>query len=390
MPGPEVATSKRRTVATWFAPAGRADQEILVRQKKSVLEVPMLSEVLDHLHEMVLILNQHRQIVYANRRFTEFVGCADPTDVLNLRPGEALDCVHALAVDTPDGCGTSAFCRNCGVVRAILDAQNGQDSIEECVIDRKDRPEPVNLRVRTRPVQIGDEQFCLYAVEDISHEKRRRELERVFFHDIINIADGLRHGAELLKIAPAEKHDQIREYLGNGALRLLDEITSQRTLAAAERNELECYPVEVSVVAFLEDIQRLFDGHPIATDRHLVLARPIEERVIETDRGLLSRVVVNMIKNALEATPRGGTVKFGSAPAGEAVRFWVHNAGVISDDVAMQVFGRSFSTKGSGRGLGTYSMRLLGERYLNGRVTFTSDETKGTVFSAVIPLRRSA
>ena len=51
----------------------------------------------------------------------------------------------------------------------------------------------------------------------------------------------------------------------------------------------------------------------------------------------------------------------------------------------LQVFQRSFSTKGSGRGLGTYSMRLLTEHYLRGSVGFTSSAAEGTTFFASYP-----
>ncbi|MCP4426270.1 MAG: ATP-binding protein, partial [Chloroflexi bacterium] len=55
-------------------------------------------------------------------------------------------------------------------------------------------------------------------------------------------------------------------------------------------------------------------------------------------------------------------------------------------DVQLQVFQRSFSTKGSGRGLGTYSMKLLSERYLDGRVSFQSSLAEGTIFIGMYPL----
>jgi sensor histidine kinase regulating citrate/malate metabolism len=46
------------------------------------------------------------------------------------------------------------------------------------------------------------------------------------------------------------------------------------------------------------------------------------------------------------------------------------------------MFQRNFSTKdGMGRGLGTYSMKFLGEEILGGRVSFTSDPENGTTFS---------
>ncbi|MBK8046925.1 MAG: hypothetical protein IPK16_07250 [Anaerolineales bacterium] len=59
--------------------------------------------------------------------------------------------------------------------------------------------------------------------------------------------------------------------------------------------------------------------------------------------------------------------------------------GLDSADIQLQVFQRSFSTKGNGRGLGTYSMKLLTERYLQGEVGFVSTPESGTTFFARFP-----
>ena len=70
----------------------------------------------------------------------------------------------------------------------------------------------------------------------------------------------------------------------------------------------------------------------------------------------------------------------------EEVVFAVHNTEVMPEEVQLQVFQRSFSTKGQpGRGIGTYSMKLLGERYLGGKVSFTSQPSEGTTFRLAIP-----
>ena len=48
----------------------------------------------------------------------------------------------------------------------------------------------------------------------------------------------------------------------------------------------------------------------------------------------------------------------------------------------MQIFQRSFSTKpGAGRGVGTYSARLLTERFLGGELSFESEMGRGTTFT---------
>jgi sensor histidine kinase regulating citrate/malate metabolism len=74
------------------------------------------------------------------------------------------------------------------------------------------------------------------------------------------------------------------------------------------------------------------------------------------------------------------------AVEGDSVVFSVHNPAVMPRDVQLQMFQRSFSTKGSGRGLGTYSIKLLTERYLRGSVRFESRRDYGTTFYVRYPL----
>lgn len=369
---------------TYFAPPGRAPDMMVRRQGRLVCETALAAVTLDNLQEMVLVLNPERQIVFANRRFREVTGDKDP---IGLRPGEAIGCVYAMAETTPAGCGTSEFCRTCGAVNAILESQRSGTDIQECSIIRQDESDALNLRVRTTRLEMDDEMFTLFAVENISHEKRREELERIFFHDILNTAGAVRGLADVLEMAPPERQGEFRHRIALGASRLIDEINSQRLVAAAERNELACVPRSVSALGILSEILTLFEEHPSVHERRLVLKEGGEDCRLYTDRGLLSRVVVNMIRNALESTPPGGIVTVGCNCSETGVRFTVHNVEVMPGDVALQVFRRSFSTKGKGRGLGTYSMRLLGERYLKGRISFTSTTDEGTTFVAVFPHR---
>jgi signal transduction histidine kinase len=93
-----------------------------------------------------------------------------------------------------------------------------------------------------------------------------------------------------------------------------------------------------------------------------------------------------MVKNALEACSPGETVTVGCHKVYDYVRFWVHNRKHIPQKIQLQIFQRSFSTKGSGRGLGTYSMKLLSENFLQGRVSFESTAKDGTIFMGMYPI----
>ena len=176
--------------STQFAPAERASPEEIRRQSEyfgdgSALLIPIFNAAPD----VLAVLNKERQIVFANRGLSALLepGAETPT---GLRPGEALKCVHAF--DSERGCGTTEFCRTCGAVQAILDAQRGQAAVQECRIIRQNG-EALDLRVWATPVVVQGEQFTIIAVADISHEKRRQALEHIFFHDVLNTATGL-HG----------------------------------------------------------------------------------------------------------------------------------------------------------------------------------------------------
>ena len=122
----------------------------------------------------------------------------------------------------------------------------------------------------------------------------------------------------------------------------------------------------------------------------LTLDESSDDTPFEADPELLARALGNMVQNALEATPAGGVVKVWHTVGAGGPTFFVNNPGVMRERVASQVFKRSFSTKGNGRGLGTYGMKLLGERYLGGRVGFRSEDGVGTTFWLALGAEGSA
>ena len=103
----------------------------------------------------------------------------------------------------------------------------------------------------------------------------------------------------------------------------------------------------------------IYRRHEVAEGRYLQLEPDAADLLMDSDRTLLGRVLGNMIKNALEASRPGEAVTVGCRQVDDRVEFRVHNPAVIPTPVRLQIFQRSFSTRGLSRGLGTYSMRLL-------------------------------
>jgi signal transduction histidine kinase len=374
-------------LATEFAPAERASREEVLAQARKLPQIPLLHSFISSVFDIVLVLNKERQIVLANDKFYRFMGTRDSGSFLGQRFGEALQCVHAN--ESPGGCGTSEFCRACGAIGAILSSQLGNVSAQEWHLTRKEIVEPLDLRVYASPLKENDYQFTIFAVSDISHEKRRRALERIFFHDVLNTAGGLRGFVELLKHSDPSEAEELKTPILELAQQLVEEIKAQRDLVAAENNELSITFVPTKSAGFMHEICDAYKNHDVARAKTLDVEPDSVEIEFLTDPTLLRRVVGNMVKNGLEASGDNEVVRLSCRSSKTGIEFLVHNPRFMPRHVQLQVFQRSFSTKGPNRGLGTYSMKLLGEQYLRGKVSFTSDPQIGTTFKIWLPLVRA-
>ena len=369
---------------TEFAPAERASSQVVLRQAKIVSNLGIVCNLLDGVPELLLVLNKQRQIVYSNQCLLDFLGVEHRGHLMGVRPGEALDCVRSY--QSEGGCGTTEFCKTCGAVKAILASQRGKRDIQECRIIRRGEGDALDLRITATPVTIDGEPFTFFSASDISDQKRREALERIFFHDILNTAGGLLGFAELMRDAPPEDVEEYREEVYELAQRVVEEIKTQRELLAAENNELATEPVRLESTAFLEEMADAYRNREAAEGRVLQIDPGSQDVRFTSDKTLLGRVIGNMAKNALEASQQGETVTLGAEESADGILFWVHNQGVMPRDAQLQVFQRSFSTKGKGRGLGTYSIKLLTERYLMGQASFSSSAEEGTTFRVHLPL----
>jgi len=368
---------------TWYAPAQRVDKGEILKQHLYFKENSLLVKILESISMATLILNEQRQLVFANKAFMNMIVDIDVTSVLGLRVGEALGCVYSDNMD--GGCGTSEHCKECGAVRAIMNSLENEEDVQECRIRLKDSNEALDLRVTASHLMHKDESFVLYSIADIADEKRKEVLERIFLHDVKNTA-GILHGfTNLFMEKPAS--DSSLSMIKELSDKLLDEIDSYQQLIQAESKQLRVNPGELYTHDLLTKVKNQYMGHNPASGKSIEVDSRSEDIIMFSDEIILSRVLGNMTKNALEAIKDGELVLLSSLKIGDRVRFEVHNPGIIPRNVQLQIFQRSFSTKGIGRGLGTYSIKMLSEEFLRGEVGFTSSEDKGTVFYCELPLR---
>ncbi|MCO5266552.1 MAG: HAMP domain-containing histidine kinase [Lentimicrobium sp.] len=368
---------------TYFAPAGRKGPEEIVKDYAFVTSNQLTVSILDGIPTLALLLNHERQIVFSNKAFLDYFQLKDNMAVIGLRPGEAAGC--PFVKDGPDGCGTSKNCKVCGGVKAILNClNNGQDTQEVTI--NNELNQPLHFSVTTKILNIEHREFLLFSLVDISTEKKKAILERLFYHDILNTAHNINSMAELL--SSEDLQDNRHEYLGflmKSTSAMIDEINTHRIISNGNHLEYISQPVPVDSLSLFNELKTEFESGAPGV-QIIALDNRSESFTFNADKVLLKRVVTNMVKNALEAEQGAGIVTLGFMSLQDrGTMIWVHNASFMSEEVQMQVFNRSFSTKGNDRGLGTYSMKILNEKFMKGKISFTSSPTNGTTFIIEIP-----
>ncbi len=370
---------------TRFATAERDSGETVKEQSNAFSLLPFFREIFNAVPDTLVVLNDKRQIVFANNSLLELLGAQDMQSVCGLRVGEVLGCVHAR--ETPGGYGTTEHCSMCGAVNAILASQEGSADVQECRITPAGKGEALDLRIHATPIDFNEKRYTVFTAADIRHEKRRKALERTFFTDVLGTARDLHGTAEDLR--EPESVNDLSKKTGNIcdlSDKLVGEITTHRILAAAENGELRPRPARMGLLKLLEAAIGSFEGHLLAEGRVIRIDEKAEDTEFVGERALHKLVLGHLVQNALEAsTKQGDVVTLGSALGSTTVEIWVHNPGEMPREVQLQLFQRSFTTKGEGRGLGTYMIRLLSEKYLDGKVSFTSTATDGTTFRATFP-----
>ncbi len=343
-------------------------------------------KVIDEIPLWILILNRTRQAVFFNKKLTDEMGITDKFMILGQRPGEIFSCQHAWADE--EGYGNSDFCKYCGAVKSIRNSHFGRKDTQECrlLINQNSQITAFDLEISSSPLVLDSEELTLFSILDISALNRSLYIEKTFLHDIRNTAAAIVSNTELINSEDdQETKDELISLLTPTAYQLIEEITAQQEIRIAELGEWTSKSAESNIKDVINEIVSTCKNYIIGTDIKITTA--IDDIVLNTDTILLKRVLINMLKNAIEASTDGDVINILCKNINEvSVLFSVHNSTYMPEEIRLQLFHRSFSTKGNNRGLGTYSIKMITENYLNGKVSVQSNKDSGTVFTIIIPI----
>ncbi|MFV0378258.1 MAG: sensor histidine kinase [Mangrovibacterium sp.] len=352
----------------------------------SLQNIQFIKGLLSVTSSVVCILNDRREVIFANELLINKYGLDLERDMLGLPFGEVMNCVNLKSPGSV--CGLTDKCKYCGANSSFNDFLSRREKVvnEYRLVREVDGiVQQVDLEISVQPYH-QERDYMIVSMVDITDLRRREILERIFFHDIINMAGSLSGVLELLKEPECRNDESFFEVAASLSMQIVEEIKGQQHVLKAEKGELEVNVRQLKMDKFLEELCNKVKYSKEAFERYIDIVDFSGNASFESDPVLLNRIVFNMAKNALEAIPRGDRIRIEAYKQSDIIRIEVHNNTLMDEDVRNQLFQRSYSTKGKNRGIGTYSMKLLGERYLKGQVNFSSSETSGTIFHIQIPV----
>lgn len=218
-----------------------------------------------------------------------------------------------------------------------------------------------------------------------------RELARRLAHELRNPLFPLQITVENMQRAKKLGAEQFLEVFNESTATLKAELANLNTIVGRFSDFSKMPAPQFSRVNLNEAIRnaiRLFEpqfravGKPTVTPE-LFLAEDLPE--IDADPDLLHKAFQNLVLNALDAMPAGGTLTLRTAPRPGGVRIEVSDTGKgLTPEECSRLFTPYYTTKLQGTGLGLAIVQSVVADH-HGTISVTSEQDRGTTFKIELP-----
>jgi two-component system nitrogen regulation sensor histidine kinase NtrY len=222
-----------------------------------------------------------------------------------------------------------------------------------------------------------------------------RELARRLAHELRNPLFPMQITVENLQRARQLEAKQFMEVFNESTATLRAELANLNAIVG-RFSDFAKMPTphfsRVNVNESLRDVVRLFEaqfhevGKPIITPEFF-LTEPLPE--IEADAELLHRAFQNLVLNALDAMPAGGTLSMRTSEHSGNVRIEVTDTGKgLTPEECSRLFTPYYTTKSQGTGLGLAIVQSVVSDH-HGTISVVSEEGRGATFRMELPERQA-
>jgi two-component system, NtrC family, nitrogen regulation sensor histidine kinase NtrY len=229
------------------------------------------------------------------------------------------------------------------------------------------------------------------SVEMLSRSEREsawREMAKQVAHEIKNPLTPMKLSVQHLLRSWNDNRENFDEFLEKVTRTLIEQIDNLSFIASEFSNFAKmpkAHNEEINIVHKLKTTMNLFTN---TENVDFVLEYVSDHICVMADKEQLSRVFINLIKNAIQSIPenRQGKISISLVLNGNWVRISITDNGKgIPDELQGKLFTPSFTTKTSGMGLGLSIVKNIIESF-SGNITFKTKVNQGTTFILELPV----
>jgi two-component system, NtrC family, nitrogen regulation sensor histidine kinase NtrY len=256
------------------------------------------------------------------------------------------------------------------------------------LIDYKSKDEVGNLVIEyNRMVEELARNIDLLAKTE--REMAWREMAKQIAHEIKNPLTPMKLSVQYLMRAMAQRDQHFEKRLEGVAKTMIENIDNLSRIAT-EFSSFAKMPTaineEVNIVEKIQNTIRLFENEKDVTFK--VDLHENSEIIAWVDKEQISRVFINLVKNAIQAVPEERAPIISIEVLCDNKRIIVvieDNGNGISADTRPKIFVPNFTTKSSGTGLGLAIVKNIIE-HARGKIWFETEEGKGSRFYVELPV----
>lgn len=212
-----------------------------------------------------------------------------------------------------------------------------------------------------------------------------REMAKQVAHEIKNPLTPMRLSLQSFEQKFNPNDPNITEKVSELSKVMIQQIDLMSSIASAFSDFAKMPIQQKEKLDFIDVVKHAVD---IFTEPYIQFESDIETLTVEMDKNQLTRVITNLINNALYAVQDIESPKINikvSLVDNKIIVITVSDNGKgIDDEVKDKVFEPKFTTKSSGMGLGLPMVKNIIENY-NGTITFNSETNKGSTFIITLP-----
>jgi len=394
-------------------------------EKELVEQKDMLAAIYRNAPLIIMVVNAERRIQQINGFGSQFAG-RDAEEMLGLRGGEALRCLHVL--DDPRGCGFGEFCRQCVIRNTVLDTlETGQTHLQieapHYFKGQDNETRELQFLMSTTTIEVKGERQVLVTLQDIT-DRKQAEAEKEKLQSQLNQAQKMESVGRLAGGVAHDFNNMLGVILGRAEM-AMDQVDPAQPLfadlreirKAAERSanltrQLLTFARKQTIAPRIIDLNETVEGmlkmlrRLIGEDIDLTWRPKKNLAPVKMDPAQIDQILANLCVNSRDAISGVGKITIETDVVSFDEAYCADHAGFIPGEFIMlavsdngrgmdpetvsRLFEPFFTTKEVGKGTGLGLASVYGAvKQNNGFINVYSEPGQGTTVKIYLPPHRA-